>query len=222
MMRVLHVGKFYPPHPGGMERVVETLCQASRGLVQNHVLVSNHSSATVEETRDGVHVTRVGTIAAAGSVHIAPAFAAWLRKIPADLIVLHEPNPWALLSYTIARPAPLVIGITATSCGWRSSTCSTRCSHVTLRPGAIVARRPHLGSPAVASRQIACGSFVRIDPAGGLRPESPRPRAVRARDATWLRRSLRAWRSYWARAVIAGRPKRAERSAWRGARARRP
>ena len=57
-----------------------------------------------------MHVTRVGTIGAAGSVHVAPAFARWLGTIAADLIVLHEPNPWALLSYAIARPrAPLVI-----------------------------------------------------------------------------------------------------------------
>ena len=41
MTRVLHVGKFYPPHAGGMERVVETLCQATRGLVENHVLAAN-------------------------------------------------------------------------------------------------------------------------------------------------------------------------------------
>jgi glycosyltransferase involved in cell wall biosynthesis len=110
MTRVLHVGKFYPPHPGGMERVVETLCQSTRGLVENHVLVANASRETTQEVLDGVHVTRVGTIGAAGSVHIAPAFARWLRKIPADLIVLHEPNPWALLSYAIARPrAPLII-----------------------------------------------------------------------------------------------------------------
>jgi len=110
MTRVLHVGKFYPPHTGGMERVVETLCQATRGLVENHVLVANAARETIQETRDGVHVTRVGTIGAAGSVHVAPAFASWLRKIPADLIVFHEPNPWALLSYAIARPrAPLVI-----------------------------------------------------------------------------------------------------------------
>lgn len=109
-MRVLHIGKFYPPHPGGMERVVQTLCQSTRGLVENHVLVANASRATIEEVLDGVYVTRVGTIAAAGSVHVAPALASWLRKIPADLIVLHEPNPWALLSYAIARPpAPLVI-----------------------------------------------------------------------------------------------------------------
>jgi glycosyltransferase involved in cell wall biosynthesis len=109
-MRVLHVGKFYPPHPGGMERVVETLCQSTRGIVENHVLVANSSRATVEEVVDGVHVTRVGTIGAAGSVHIAPSFALWLRKLSADLMVLHEPNPWALLSYAIARPpAPLFI-----------------------------------------------------------------------------------------------------------------
>jgi rhamnosyl/mannosyltransferase len=93
-----------------MERVLETLCRSSRGLVENHVLVTNSTSQTVRETIDGVHVTRVGTIGAVGSVHLAPAFASWMRRITTDLIVLHEPNPWALLSYAIARPAaPLFI-----------------------------------------------------------------------------------------------------------------
>ncbi len=110
MMRVLHVGKFYPPHHGGMERVLETVCQASRGMVDSHVLVVNDSSRTVEEVVDGVPVTRVGTAGAAGSVHIAPAFAHHLGRARADLIVLHEPNPWALLSYAIARPTtPLAV-----------------------------------------------------------------------------------------------------------------
>ena len=109
-MRVLHVGKFYPPHRGGMERVLETVCHASRGLVETHVLVANHSPETVEDVVDGVPVTRVGTLGAAGSVHIAPSFARHLRRPRADLIVLHEPNPWALLSYGIARPdTPLAI-----------------------------------------------------------------------------------------------------------------
>jgi len=109
-MRVLHIGKFYPPHPGGIERVVETLCRSTRGLVENAVLVSNTSRQTIQEVVDGVDVTRVGTIGAVGSVHIAPAFASWIRRLPADLLVLHEPNPWALLSYAIARPrTPLFI-----------------------------------------------------------------------------------------------------------------
>lgn len=110
MKRVLHVGKFYPPVPGGMERVVETLCRASAGLVQSDVLVLNTGRDTLEETVGGVHVTRVGMVATAGSVAIAPAFASRLGRADADLIVLHEPNPWALLSFAIARPkAPLVI-----------------------------------------------------------------------------------------------------------------
>lgn len=106
MMRVLHVGKFYPPHHGGMERVLQTVCQASHGLVDSHVLVANDSPKTVEEVVDDVPVTRVGTIGRAGSVHIAPAFARHLGRLRADLIVLHEPNPWALLAYALARPKP--------------------------------------------------------------------------------------------------------------------
>lgn len=110
MKRVLHVGKFYPPVSGGMERVVETLCRASAGLVQSDVLVMNTGRETIEERVDGVHVTRVGKVASAGSVAIAPALASRLRRAEADLIVLHEPNPWALLSFAIARPkTPLVI-----------------------------------------------------------------------------------------------------------------
>jgi len=118
--QVLHVGKFYPPVAGGMERVLQTLCLASAGLVESRVLVANTTSRTIEEERpvDGaetqpgirVHVTRVGTVGAVGSVHIAPTFAWHLRRARPDLIVLHEPNPWALLSYAIARPsAPLAI-----------------------------------------------------------------------------------------------------------------
>jgi rhamnosyl/mannosyltransferase len=167
-MRVLHVGKFYPPHPGGMERVVETLCQASRGLVENHVLVANHSRTTVRETRDGVQVTRAGTIAAAGSVHIAPALTAWLRRIPADLIVLHEPNPWALLSYAIARPAaPLVI--------WYHSDVVRPALQYALfyAPVAYVAysraRRIVVSSPALgqhAKALASCQDRVRVIPFG--------------------------------------------------------
>jgi rhamnosyl/mannosyltransferase len=109
-MTVVHVGKFYPPHHGGMERVVETLCQASRGFVESRVLVANAGRGTVEEEINGVHVTRVGTAGAVGSVHIAPGFVSALRRVRADLMVLHEPNPWALLSYSIARPSiPLAI-----------------------------------------------------------------------------------------------------------------
>ena len=108
MKRVLHVGKFYPPVPGGMERVVETLCLASEGLVESRVLAMHTARETVEEMRGGVRVTRVGTIGAAGSVSIAPGFLRALGRAEADLILLHEPNPWALLSYALVQPRPPV------------------------------------------------------------------------------------------------------------------
>src|SRR4051812_47416314 len=93
-----------------MERVLETLCRVSQGLVESAVLVTSASGETGEEGVGGIPVTRVATIGAAGSVHVAPSFAWPLRRARADLILLHEPNPWALLSYAIARPrAPLAI-----------------------------------------------------------------------------------------------------------------
>ena len=108
--RVLHVAKFYPPAPGGMERVVETLCRASEGLVESRVLALNEGRSTTEDVVGGIPVTRLGVVARAGSVPIAPSLALHLRRAAADLVILHEPHPWALLSYAVGRPsAPLAI-----------------------------------------------------------------------------------------------------------------
>jgi rhamnosyl/mannosyltransferase len=110
MTRVVHLGKFYPPVPGGMERVLESVCRSTAALVRNEVLVFGGRGGTVREEVDGVPVTRLPTIGSAGSVPIAPGLARALRALRADVLVLHEPNPWALLSLEIARPAiPLVI-----------------------------------------------------------------------------------------------------------------
>jgi glycosyltransferase involved in cell wall biosynthesis len=110
LKRVLHVAKFYPPAAGGMERVVQALCRASDGLVESRVLALNDGRETIEDVVDGVPVTRVGVVARAGSVPIAPGLERYMRRPAADLMILHEPNPWALLSYTLARPeVPLAI-----------------------------------------------------------------------------------------------------------------
>jgi rhamnosyl/mannosyltransferase len=110
LLKVLHVGKFYPPVPGGIERVVQSLCTVAKGRLESSVLAFNTASSTVHEVVDGVPVTRVGTWGSAGSVSIAPAFARHLQHAQADLMILHEPNPWALLSFALVRPRlPLAI-----------------------------------------------------------------------------------------------------------------
>ena len=104
MLKVLHVGKYYPPVPGGMERVVQMLCTVARDRLDSRVLGFSRDRSTVEEIVDGVAVTRVATLGQAGSVPIAPSFPAHLRRAAADVMIVHEPNPWALLSLLLAPP----------------------------------------------------------------------------------------------------------------------
>ncbi len=45
-MRVTHLGKFYPPVPGGMERVLQSLCEGerARGLDSRALVVGTSRS----------------------------------------------------------------------------------------------------------------------------------------------------------------------------------
>ncbi len=109
-LRVVHVGKFYPPVPGGMEQVLESLCSAKVDGIECRALVFNAGRTTVSERVGTVDVTRVGTIGSAGSVPISPGLVSALSRVQADAMIVHEPNPWALLSIAIARPdVPLAV-----------------------------------------------------------------------------------------------------------------
>jgi rhamnosyl/mannosyltransferase len=55
-------------------------------------------------------VVRLPSIAKIGAVAVCPGFAAQLAREDTDLIVLHEPNPIALVAYFVARPGgPLIV-----------------------------------------------------------------------------------------------------------------
>jgi len=109
-IRVLHLGKYYPPVSGGIETVLETLCRHERSSVETRALVVNKAPGTRHETRDGVPVTRAGSMLSVGAVSLSPSLPYWLARARADVIVLHEPNPMALLAYAIVRPkTPLIV-----------------------------------------------------------------------------------------------------------------
>lgn len=99
MLRVLHVGKFYPPHMGGIETHLQNLCNELRDLIDVKVLVSNDGPATVEELVDGVSVTRVGTKATVSAAPISPGLVTRIRREAADVVHLHHPNPIAFMAY---------------------------------------------------------------------------------------------------------------------------
>lgn len=114
ILSVLHVGKFYPPARGGMEQVIQVLAERERPAVDTRVLVASSSRATVRETLNGVPVTRVGTAKQVGSVSVCPTLPWWLRRVACDVMVVHEPNPAAIVAHAIARPrTPFVFWVHA-------------------------------------------------------------------------------------------------------------
>lgn len=168
MVRVLHVGKFYPPVTGGIERVVHSLCTVTQGRLDNRVLAFNAGAKTVDDVVDGVSVTRVGTWGSAGSVSIAPAYFAHLSRACADVMILHEPNPWALLAFAAVRPRlPLAIW-------FHSEVVRPRLQYELFyapvaRPAYRHARRFLVSSPALAEQAASLQPYrdkVRVIPFG--------------------------------------------------------
>jgi len=101
-LRVLQVGKFYPPDEGGMESHLEGLCRHLSPHARLEVLVASRSRQTTHETIDGVSVTRVGTVATIRSAPVCPELRWRIRQSDADVIHLHHPNPSAFLSYLVS------------------------------------------------------------------------------------------------------------------------
>ena len=109
-LRVLHVGKFYPPAPGGMERVVQLLCEGERRVVDSRALAAHTGWRTVREEWRGVPVTRLGSLATIGSVAFCPTLPLQMASAERDLTVIHEPNPAALVADWLSRQdGPLVV-----------------------------------------------------------------------------------------------------------------
>ena len=97
-MKVLHIGKFYPPYRGGMEAHLETLCQGLRGRVDVEVLVSNTCSRTESSIVDGIRLTRAARVASVASTPLCPKLVSHIRRSCTDLVHLHWPNPSAALA----------------------------------------------------------------------------------------------------------------------------
>jgi glycosyltransferase involved in cell wall biosynthesis len=168
VLKVLHVGKFYPPVPGGIERVVHSLCTITQHRLDNRVLAFNTGASTVDDVVDGVSVTRVGTWGSAGSVSIAPGYFAHLKRARADVMILHEPNPWALLAFAAVRPRlPLAIW-------FHSEVVRPRLQYELFyapvaRPAYRAARRFLVSSPALAEQAASLQPYrdkVRVIPFG--------------------------------------------------------
>ena len=98
-MRVLQVGKFYPPHMGGIETHLQALCGELKDSFDLRVIVANDNAGAVSEELDGVAVSRVPTWLTFASTPLCPAMIGEIRSSQADIVHIHLPNPMAVLAY---------------------------------------------------------------------------------------------------------------------------
>jgi glycosyltransferase involved in cell wall biosynthesis len=97
--RVLHIGKFYPPHKGGMEVHLKNLCERLQHAVDAEVLVAGESGQNTTETINGVRVTRAPMLFEFNAAPICPSMVRLIRQSCADMVHLHFPNPAGILAY---------------------------------------------------------------------------------------------------------------------------
>ena len=94
---VLHIGKFYPPHMGGIETHLETLCARLPARFDVRVLASNHMPGLQAEVRAGIPVTRLPTPFSITSAPVNPGMPAAIRAERPDLVHIHLPHPGGVL-----------------------------------------------------------------------------------------------------------------------------
>lgn len=105
-MKILHVYKdFDPPVHGGMERHMALMCRFQRQWAEVEALTCGRSARTRVVDRDGTRVTEVGEWGRFQSAPVSPLFPWHLRRLHADVVVVHVPNPTAELGWLAARPS---------------------------------------------------------------------------------------------------------------------
>ena len=109
-VRVLQIGKFYPPVRGGMETHLQDLCRALSPVVDVDVIVGHTRLATAQDSDGAVRVHRIGAMGNVAGASSCPRMVTAIRETPADIVHLHSPNPTAVLSYLISRhPGRLIV-----------------------------------------------------------------------------------------------------------------
>ena len=103
---ILHLGKYYPPEPGGMEVVVKSFAEATAGRLDNYCLVASRVGPTRIEGSGGatVHYLKErGTILLTPILPSLPRVLHRLRKEGRfQAVLLHYPNPTAVAALVLS------------------------------------------------------------------------------------------------------------------------
>ncbi len=109
-IKVLQIGKYYPPYKGGMENLLRDLCRELKKQVDVEVIVANERPETTEEREPGLVIKRAATWFNYESTPVCPSLLWLVRKSQPDLIHLHLPNPVGVAAYLVSGfQGPLVV-----------------------------------------------------------------------------------------------------------------
>jgi len=110
-VKIVHVYKdFDPPIHGGMEHHMALMCRFQRQWADVEALTCSRTRQTRVVERDGIRVTEVGEWGRIQSAPVAPSFPWHLRRVQADVVVIHVPNPTAEIAWLASAPkARLVV-----------------------------------------------------------------------------------------------------------------
>ena len=104
-MKILELGKFYPPVRGGIETLLKSMCEGFiRKGAEVECVVANDRAQTVEERINGVLVRRVRSFGTVLSTSICPGYTRAARASNARIWHTHFPNP--LADFAIFRAPP--------------------------------------------------------------------------------------------------------------------
>ena len=112
-LRITHLGKFFHPAHGGIERTVRSLAhaQAKLGCSVRVICMDHERGRTTRVEQDGpVEVVRIRRARSFGKLDHCPDLPRVLRDSEADLLHLHTPNPTMILGLLISGDRrPLVV-----------------------------------------------------------------------------------------------------------------
>ena len=112
-MKILHVGKFYPPENGGIESVVYECVEGLKSNSQftDVICATNRTDLSFTENKSGCNIFRCPSYGTVLRNSLSPQYLAKLRHIARqyDVISIHLPNLLPLLAFTGLNNLPPLI-----------------------------------------------------------------------------------------------------------------
>ncbi len=103
-LKILQINKYYAPHIGGVERIVQSLSEGLSDRADVHALVCNQTGRTTRDRINGVEVIRASSPGKLCSMPVSLSFIWYMRKLAdeADILHFHMPFPLGDLSYFLS------------------------------------------------------------------------------------------------------------------------